>query len=267
VVKPYKTIDVTKLFGSLQKQMEARFETVRGSVPHAGTMGAAAEHNWLGLLNDYLPARYRADSAFVVDHRGQLSLQIDVVIYDRQYSPLLFHQDNMLYVPAESVYAVFDSKHELTSRTLREAGQKAESVRRLKRTSLPVKFVAGTYKRKPLFEITAGILALESSYADGIGQSLAWELDRPSPEGRLQLGCAVRHGAFEATWMHRGVKLEISTPDTALIFFFVRLLNRLQQVGTVPAIDIMKYTAGLETRMVTGGKTKWRRKGLRALKR
>jgi hypothetical protein len=48
--------------------------------------------------------------------------------------------------------------------------------------------------------------------------------------------------------------------DTALIFFFVRLLNRLQQVGTVPAIDIMKYTAGLETRMVAGGETKWRRK-------
>jgi hypothetical protein len=214
-------------------------------------LGAAAEQGWLTLLNDYLPARYHADSAFVVDHRGDLSLQLDVVIYDRQYSPMLFHQDRVLYVPAESVYAVFDSKHELTSRTLREAGEKAASVRRLKRTSVPVKFVAGTYKRKPLFDIIAGVLSRESSWAAGIGETLLHDLNRLEPENMLQLGCAMRHGSFEATRTRRGVKLETSTPENALIFFFVRLLHQLQQLGTVPAIDLKKYAANLETSFVT----------------
>jgi hypothetical protein len=250
-------INLTRLFNSLQKQMETRFETARGSVPHAGTLGAAAEQNWLALLNAYLPARYRADSAFVVDHRGNLSLQIDVVIYDRQYSPLLFHQDNALYVPAESVYAVFDSKHQLTSRTIKESAEKAASVRRLYRTSVPVKFVAGTYKRKPLFDLLAGVLAPEASWAEGVGLSLAWELDRLAPDAQLQLGCAVHHGAFEAEYFqNRGVKLQVSNPEDALIFFFVRLLNRLQQLGTVPAIDILKYAGNLETKTVRGKQPK-----------
>ena len=73
----------------------------------------AQPQNWLEMLNTYLPERYKADSAFVMDHRGRLSEQIDVVIYDRQYSPLLFKQDGVLYVPAESVYAVFDVKQDM----------------------------------------------------------------------------------------------------------------------------------------------------------
>jgi hypothetical protein len=83
LVRNYGSIDVAELFFSLQKQMAARFDTTRGFVPHDPTKGAAAEQNWLAMLNAYLPQRYKADSAFVVDYRGHLSEQIDVVIYDR----------------------------------------------------------------------------------------------------------------------------------------------------------------------------------------
>ena len=248
VVRNYGTIDVAKLFLSLQRQMEARFETARGSVVHDPTKGAAAEQNWLGMLNSYLPERYRADSAFVVDHRGELSEQIDVVIYDRQYSPLLFHQDNVLYVPAESVYAVFDSKFQITSESIAQAGKKAESVRRLQRTSVPVRFVAGTYKAKKLFPIAAGILALETWWSDGMGEGLVKALNELTAAQMLDLGCTVRSGAYEAMAMKRGVQVEVSTSETGLIFFFVRLLERLQNVGTVPALDLKKYASDFETR-------------------
>jgi len=39
--------------------------------------------------------------------------------------------------------------------------------------------------------------------------------------------------------------VEVSTRETALIFFFLRLLHHLQLVGTVSAIDLMKYGARL----------------------
>jgi hypothetical protein len=248
VVRDYGSIDLAELFLSLQKQMAARFETTRGFVPHDPTKGAAAEQNWLAMLNAYLPQRYKADSAFVVDFRGHLSEQIDVVIYDRQYSPLIFQQDGVRYVPAESVYAVFDVKQEMRKPAIEQAAEKAESVRRLKRTTVPVKFVAGTYKPKALFEITAGILALESWWADGVGDALKKVLGECTRGGFLNLGCAVRDGSFEARPTKRGVEVETSTRETALIFFFVRLLHRLQRVGTVPAMDILKYGARLGRR-------------------
>jgi hypothetical protein len=252
VVRNYSSIDVSELFLSLQKQMAAKLETSRGFVPHDPTKGAAAEQNWLGVLNDYLPERYRADSAFVVDHRGQLSEQIDVVVYDRQYSPLIFKQDGVRYVPAESVYAVFDVKQEMRRPAIEQAAEKAESVRRLKRTSVPVKYVAGTYKAKPLFEITAGILCVDTWWADGVGEAMKKVLGECSRAGFLNLGCAVKNGSFEARPTKRGVEVEISTRETALVFFFVRLLCRLQEMGTVPAMDFRKYAARLEQKVREG---------------
>jgi hypothetical protein len=35
--------------------------------------------------------------------------------------------------------------------------------------------------------------------------------------------------------------------DSSLIFFFLRLLHRLQQIATVPAIDYVEYSALLVT--------------------
>jgi hypothetical protein len=245
LVKPEAKIDLKDLFLSLQEQMVAKFNTTRGFIRHTPTKGAAAEQNWLSMLNAYLPQRYRADSAFVVDSGGRLSEQIDMVIYDRQYSPLILRQDGALYIPAESVYAVFDVKHEMRRESILEAAQKAESVRRLKRTTVPIKYVEGTYKPKALFEICAGVLCLEAWWLEGMGESLQKALRELTTGRHLNLGCAVRSGSFEATRRGRRVNVEVSSPDTALIFFFTRLLHRLQQVGTVPAMDILKYAAGL----------------------
>ena len=87
--KPPTNINLNKLFLSLQEQLIGKMLTSRRFVHHEPTKGAAAEQNWLAMLNAYLPQRYKADSAFVVDSRGKLSEQIDIVIYDRQYSPLI----------------------------------------------------------------------------------------------------------------------------------------------------------------------------------
>jgi hypothetical protein len=140
------SIKLKELFLSLQNQLQAKMVTNREFVHHAPTKGAASEQAWLAMFNAYLPQRYRADSAFVIDCDGELSDQIDIVIYDRQYSPLLFHQDGVLYVPAESVYAVFDVKQELGRWMILQAARKAASVRKLKRTSVPIPYAAGTYR-------------------------------------------------------------------------------------------------------------------------
>ncbi|MDQ1565705.1 MAG: hypothetical protein QOF96_585 [Actinomycetota bacterium] len=80
---------------------------------HSTTKGDNAELNWLKMLRDFLPQRYQVESAFVVDVNDSVSEQLDVVIYDSQYSPLLFKHEGGLYIPAESVYGVFEVKPEL----------------------------------------------------------------------------------------------------------------------------------------------------------
>ena len=62
--------------------------------------------------------------------KGKISEQIDIIIYDALYAPLIFGTDaGEKYVTAESVYAVFDSKSEINKATLEYTNKKVGSVK------------------------------------------------------------------------------------------------------------------------------------------
>lgn len=240
--KPVNSVNLRSLFLHLQGQMIAALSTDRAVLSHPGTKGDATEAHWLGMLREYLPKRYCADKAMVVDCDGHVSQQIDVVIYDRQYSPFLLNQDGAKYIPAESVYAVFEAKQEINAEYLKYAQGKAASVRRLRRTSVPIPHAGGVYKPKQPSRILAGILALESSWSPPLGTPFQTALRGTREDGRLDLGCALKHGAFEVRYAQKGgLSLTTSGSETALIFFFMRLLGRLQECATVPALDFDAY--------------------------
>ncbi len=227
----------------LQVQQEMLSQLAAGELfEHPTTSGAVTEHHWLELLNRYLPHRYRAASAFIVDADGQRSRQIDIAIYDNLYSPLLFPDAAGLHIPAESVYAVFEVKQDVNQRLIRDAGGKAASVRRLRRTSIPVISAGASRPAIRCQPIIAGILALRSGWPTRFEKRLPQALARLAPAERLDLGCALRNGAFELT--KRGIQL--SSAEEALIFFMLRLLDRLRAIGTAPAPDLMAYGRKLD---------------------
>ena len=90
-------VDLLELFTGLQDQMITRLTTNRSIISHPGEKGTATELCWGDLLRDYLPKRYQISKGFVVDSKGQISDQIDLIIYDRQYSPFLFNQDDVFF--------------------------------------------------------------------------------------------------------------------------------------------------------------------------
>ena len=131
-------------------------------ISHAGEMGSATEQNWRELLRAHLPGRYEVEGGFIIDVDGQESQQLDVIVFDRQYSPTLFEVGGVLYVPAESVYGVFEVKQDLSKQHVEYAGEKVASARRLKR-SAPIIHAGGEYPPKEPPTILGGILAAVSS--------------------------------------------------------------------------------------------------------
>lgn len=241
-------IDLRNLFLALQEQLEVHLRSERRIGTHPGVKGASAEVNWKAMLDDHLPSRYRVSKGFVIDSGGGLSDEIDLVVYDRQYSPLLFNRDGILYIPAESVYAVLEVKQQLDKATVEYAGRKAASVRALARTSVPVHHAGGVYQPRDLFGILAGIVALESSWQPPLGEPLLDVLRTATPEARLDVLCALRHGAWETQYADDGtVGVRRSATDAGLVFFFLRLLSRLQNLGTVPALDLIAYGKSIES--------------------
>ena len=129
-------LDLAEVFYSVQEEMLAQL-AVGGFFEHPSAAGTAAERHWLNLFDRYLPKRYRATPAFIIDSEGRRSRQIDIAIFDNLCSPLLFPHASGLHVPAESVHAVFEVKPTFSRQWIREAGEKAASVRALNRTSIP----------------------------------------------------------------------------------------------------------------------------------
>lgn len=233
---------LTEILDGLQARLEGELRGNRVAVTHPGARGEASEVDWLRVLKDHLPHRYQADRAFVIDSQGVCSEQIDVVIYDRQYSPFLFNQANQRYVPAESVYAVLEVKQDLSREHVLYAGEKAASVRRLHRTSAPVPHVEGVAKPRPLPPIVAGILTYQSSWTPPFGDSFRQVVSELTADHQLNIGCALVHGTFEAHYPEgEGVDLTIVESPRSLLQFLIRLLKQLQSLATAPAIDYRAY--------------------------
>ena len=79
-------IDLGGIFLRVQKQMLACL-AVGDAFENPSACGSASEQRWIDLFDRYLPQRYRASPAFVVDADGRCSRQIDIAIYDNLYSP------------------------------------------------------------------------------------------------------------------------------------------------------------------------------------
>lgn len=233
---------LSRLLAGLHEDIERRLATARQTLAHSSTKGDASEHVWLELLRTYLPRRYRTEKAHVVDSDGSFSEQIDVVVFDQQYSPFIFHYEGQIVIPAESVYAVFEAKQAINATQVEYAQKKVASVRRLHRTSLPIPHAGGTYPPKPLSPIIGGLLTFESDWNPALATPLIEALGGGEADDRLDLGCVAAHGTFR-----RGAdgSYKIAPRGKPATAFLLGLITRLQSIATVPMIDIQAYARWL----------------------
>lgn len=231
-----------------QAEMEAALSANRMIMPHEGEKGAAAELRWREMLSLYLPRRYSVSSGFVVDHGSGVSEQIDIIVHDAQYSPFLFQAGTSCFVPAESVYAIFDAKQDITKAMIDATGEKVASVRRLKRTSGKIHHNAGVSDGKDPAKqhILGGILAVTAKWKDPFGHSFQKALRGLQPGHHLDLGVALSHGAFEVGVAPADGVITYEKA-TALVGFFMALMRKLQPLATALAMDLDVWSEELRS--------------------
>lgn len=242
---PAETVDLRRILLHHEETLLAQLGA-RELFDHPTARGDLGEGPWHRLLGGFLPRRYRVSKAFVLDARGRRSDQIDLVVHDRHFCPLLFEEDDQRYIPAESVFAVFEIRPSLDRGVIEYAAKKAKSVRALHRTNRPLVDRGVVREPREPFEIIAGVLAVDSSWSPPFGDPLLDALDADDPESRLQLGCAPKAGAFEAFYNGGRPRLEVSENEGALMFFLLRLFHALQAIGSPMAIDLREYSRALE---------------------
>jgi len=234
-----KPFDFRKAFSSKEETLKSLLLGDQAA-GHPVAQGTGSEMHWADMLKTMLPARYQVSPAIVVDSEGRQSDEIDLIIRDAHFSPLLFNVGRDLYVPAESVYAVFEIKPTINGRNLDYASGKVTSVRKLTRTSAPFGWAQGSMHRQDLPTIIGGMLAQRSDYTPPFGAAFHRALDGQENDGLLDIGCVLSTGVFERS-SETGAVGVFENGETSLVEFVLRLLRRLQALGSAPALDYGAY--------------------------
>lgn len=259
-------VDLKQLFNGLQKQMSAQLNTNREFIEHPGSKGDALENAWIEWLRKYLPNRYSVDKAIVIDHEGNTSQQIDIIIYDNWFTPFIFSQNGFHYIPAEGVYAVFEVKPDIAESSdgktnIEYAGEKIESVRKLVRTSTGMISSGRSVPPRPLTKIIGGILTSTKSGDRKNNKTLIKHLKRQTNLRSIDIGCIADYGSFYVDYLPNEEIVELgqdkylkfysdrefneikfSSIDHSFVTFFMQLTKYLQQaIGTIPAINLNAY--------------------------
>lgn len=198
---------------------------------HPVSQGDLSEVRWGKFLQTFLPSRYDVSKGFVFDSAGGVSEQIDLIIYDRFHSPLIYETGNgEKYITAESVYAVFEVKQKANKKNVEYADHKIESVVKLKRTSRAMISSGVPVPARRLTHIIGGLLATESVGQEYLKKYLA-------ASKYVDMICSAAGGTF-----HKDQSVvSASSGEESLSSFFYLLLDELYKLGTVSAIDIRDY--------------------------
>jgi hypothetical protein len=210
-------------------------------IAHSGDKGEVNEEHFIEFLTSYLPNRYTVKKAMIIDCEGNVSDSIDIVVFDRQYTPTLLDNNKHRYVPAEAVYAVFECKPTINKDYLEYTADKIQSVRKLKRTSVEIVHAGGKYPAKEHFDILGGILALQVDWVDCFGESFQKNHKTLIGKKRVDCGFAAEGASFDSIANPNNFSYSFGPKDNSLAYFAFRLLWKLQSLATVPAVDWMAY--------------------------
>lgn len=221
----------------LKEKQESLTIALNVSLGHPVTKGNHCEKAWIDFFREILPSKYAVDKGYVFDSTGKKSEQIDIIIYDALYAPLIYDtKDREKMVTAESVYAVFESKSEINKSTLQYASKKIASVTSLHRSTRAV-FVGGRQQAaRELTHIIGGILALDSFSTDKIAEHC-------KVYDNIDVGCAINKCSFQ---IQRGEAKNFQAiksygENEVISSFFFLILDRLYELGTVAGLDIREY--------------------------
>lgn len=108
------------------------YDSERMAIRHPREYGSYREAIVRRFVRGFIPDRLGIGSGFIVTSQGSVSTQCDLVIYDKQSTPLLESDERQRFFPVESVCAVGEVKSVVGKSDLRQALRKLSDIKRLR---------------------------------------------------------------------------------------------------------------------------------------
>lgn len=121
-----------------------------GKLIHPGEFGVYREQIIRDFLSPFLPSRLSIGSGFIITAENNISTQCDIIIYDREHTPLIENGEQRFF-PIESVVGVIEVKSKLTKSTFKEALIKLSSIKSLRHDITNNPYIFKDYKDDTVF--------------------------------------------------------------------------------------------------------------------
>jgi len=108
-------LSLATLFDLVSKRLRIEFDYQAKILGHPGEVGTGRENVLKGILAKYIPRRYAIDSGFVIDALNGKSKQMDIVIYEANYTPVFEIVEGKRFFPCETVVVVGQVRTEIGS--------------------------------------------------------------------------------------------------------------------------------------------------------
>lgn len=78
---------------------------------HSGLTGNFREKMWQAFFRSIIPQKYSlAQGVIIIDSYGNQSKEVDIAVFDEQYTPYVFQYDMIKFIPIEAVSLVISCK-------------------------------------------------------------------------------------------------------------------------------------------------------------
>ncbi|MGR6115041.1 DUF6602 domain-containing protein [Aeribacillus composti] len=245
-------MDFTQLFRGISRKMLSDFQYITSQIPHMGDRGSNREEVIKTFLKKHLPGKYDIGSGQAISADGQISKQLDCVIYAKATCPLWYNESTQIF-PAESVCAVTEIKSTLDKSVLEMCVENIRSVRKLPKLggSRPLASGISVGSSNPL--TLGSVFAYSSSVSlDTLRDNLnILNKDLP-PTERISLVCILDKGILLNMNVAENrvillpeantTMVSIKTEQDSLLLFFLLLSSYLNQIEVIPP-DLIKYAA------------------------
>lgn len=238
----------------------ASIRASRAAFSHSLTKGESAEAALREFFKSYYPDSIGVARGQVMDSRGAMSKQLDVILYDAHRTPVLYtdRESGARLIPVEGVIAAVESKMNLKAADIPSIVESARVLKQMNRDAYfiqenpvivhEVSAYGATWPRLPVMYF---VFAFEGPGMDTVADALNSAHANLPTHLRIDLTCILDKGIV-LNEVPSGNINALPTPDSFLcgyptnhsLLMFHILVSQYVLQADLPPIDIKRYIPG-----------------------
>ncbi len=110
-----ETVNKESVFNRIHKNYDdlnrKMVEEMNLASEHDGLTGNYREEMWIQFFRSIIPQKFSlAQGVMIIDSKGNVSKEVDIAVFDEQYTPYVFQYNTLKFIPIEAVALVIECK-------------------------------------------------------------------------------------------------------------------------------------------------------------